>query len=347
MAGAQTRQVYLIRHGRPEFPDGRHMCLGRTDLPLSTVGKLQAALLGFELGGKVRYVYSSPLSRAVGTAKALGGPVRTLDGFTEQYAGEWDGLTFDEIRERYAGLYARRAHDKSIPMPGAEPDSEALARFAAAMDEALSQSDGSIAVTAHASVIQLWLRSLGTDPGKPPYGSYAVLRVSGNILSPVAVNILPRPELTDGRCLTLLRAAGLPEAVINHCSAVAARATELACDLDMDVRLVRQAAYLHDIARLNRDHALVGASWLEELGYTGLADIVRLHHDHGGEKLDEAAVVYIADKLVQGSRPVTLAERFAASESKCTTPEARTNHDLRRRSAENIARLLQERGITV
>ena len=28
------RDIYLIRHGMPDFPGGARMCLGRTDLPL-------------------------------------------------------------------------------------------------------------------------------------------------------------------------------------------------------------------------------------------------------------------------------------------------------------------------
>ena len=42
------REIYLIRHGMPDFPGGARMCLGRTDLPLGLRGRLQAALLGAE-----------------------------------------------------------------------------------------------------------------------------------------------------------------------------------------------------------------------------------------------------------------------------------------------------------
>ena len=105
------------------------MCLGRTELPLGAVGRMQAALLGAELTGEVEAVYSSPLSRAVQTAQALRRPITVIDGLAEQDAGEWDGLTFDEIRVRYPELYARRAVERYLPMPGAEPDAEVLARF--------------------------------------------------------------------------------------------------------------------------------------------------------------------------------------------------------------------------
>lgn len=115
------RKIYLIRHGKPDFPAGSSMCLGRTELPLGAVGRMQAALLGAELSGEVEAVYSSPLSRAVQTAQALRRPITVIDGLAEQDAGEWDGLTFDEIRVRYPELYARRAVERYLPMPGAEP----------------------------------------------------------------------------------------------------------------------------------------------------------------------------------------------------------------------------------
>ena len=287
-------------------------------------------------------MYSSPLSRAVQTAQALRRPVTLIDNLAEQYAGEWDGLTFDEIQARYPELYARRAGDRYLPLPGSEPDGEALSRFVRAMDEALSCA-GTAAVVAHASVIRLYLNSLGAGMVKIPYGSYVELDEG----IPVRIGVQPHPEPDDELCLELLRAAGTPERVVRHCAAVADRASELASALDMDVHMVRAAAYLHDIAREYPNHPDVGAGWLDELGYSEIADMVRLHHSHDGRTLDAAAVVYIADKLVLDDRPCTLAERLAASESKCVSPEARGKHNERRTAAENIVRLMEGRGMKV
>jgi hypothetical protein len=54
---------------------------------------------------------------------------------------------------------------------------------------------------------------------------------------------------------------------------------------------------------------------LAELGYAKLAEVVGRHMDLGDvrpdQPLDEAQVVYLADKLVQGERIVALRERFA------------------------------------
>ena len=65
------RKLYLIRHGRPDIPQGKRLCLGRTDIPLGPLGRMQACLLGQELAGRVSRVFSSPLSRAVQTAEGI------------------------------------------------------------------------------------------------------------------------------------------------------------------------------------------------------------------------------------------------------------------------------------
>ena len=37
------KKVYLIRHGLPDFPGGKRMCLGITDIPMGEKGLAQAA----------------------------------------------------------------------------------------------------------------------------------------------------------------------------------------------------------------------------------------------------------------------------------------------------------------
>ena len=337
--------LYLIRHGEPDFPGGEHMCIGRTDLALSPLGRMQAALLGFELAERVGRVYSSPLARARETAEGIAPAPELLPGLAEQDMGEWDGLRFSEIRRRWPELWARRESDKTIPMPGAEPDSAALSRFTAAVEGIFSRG-GDAAAAAHSSVIRLYLNSLGAGMIKIPYGSYVVLH-PGERPAPEEIGVLPHPELTDERCMALLRAAGNPGKVLRHCAAVAELASELARRLGMDAVKIRRAALLHDVARLLPGHAAVGARWLEALGCAELAPLVANHMAHPGDRLDEAGVVCLADKLVIGDRRCTVEERFAASEAKCTSPEARRAHAERRAAAMNLCKLLSERGVEI
>ena len=162
------KRVYLIRHGLPDFPEGKRMCIGATDVPMGEKGLKQAAEMAKRLP-PVTAVFSSPLTRAVQTAQAIGMPVTILDDLREMYAGEWDGLTFDEIRQRYPELYAARSHDLTIPLPGTEDDAKGIARFKGAMEEAAEQSPGDFAVVAHGGIIARFLQDISGIWKKPGY----------------------------------------------------------------------------------------------------------------------------------------------------------------------------------
>ena len=162
------KTVYLIRHGLPDFPGGKGMCIGTTDIPMGDKGLDQAAQMAKKLP-PVTAVFSSPLARAVQTAEAIGLSVTILEGLREMYAGEWDGLTFEQIRQRYPELYAARFHDLTIPLPGAEPYEAGIARFAAAMKTAAQTAPGDFAVVAHGGIIAQFLQSIGGSWYKPDY----------------------------------------------------------------------------------------------------------------------------------------------------------------------------------
>lgn len=162
------KKVYLIRHALPDFPGGKRMCLGITDIPLGEKGFQQAAQMAKKLP-PVTAVFSSSLSRAVQTAQAIGMSITILDGLREMYAGEWDGLTFDQIRERYSELYAARAKDLTIPLPGAEDYEEGVARFSGAMHQAAHTAPGDFAVVAHGGIIAQFMQELTGIWYKPDY----------------------------------------------------------------------------------------------------------------------------------------------------------------------------------
>lgn len=168
------KKVYLIRHGLPDFPGGKGMCIGTTDIPMGDKGLAQAAQMAEKLPA-VTAVFSSPLTRAVQTAQAIGLPVTILPDLREMHAGEWDGLTFDEIRQRYPELYAARASDLTIPLPGAEDHEESLHRFAAAMEKAANLAPGDFAVVAHGGIIAQFLQHITGTWYKPGYTEVVTL----------------------------------------------------------------------------------------------------------------------------------------------------------------------------
>ena len=93
------RQIWLVRHGETEWAkSGRHT--GRSDIPLTDVGRRQAeALAGRLAGHPFALVLTSPRSRATETAQLAGFP----DAILEPDLGEWDygefeGRTTPDIR---------------------------------------------------------------------------------------------------------------------------------------------------------------------------------------------------------------------------------------------------------
>ena len=93
-------EVVLARHGETEWSrDGRHT--GRTDVPLTELGEQQARAVGEALRGqKFALVLSSPLTRALSTARLAGFEPELRQDLAEWDYGEYDGVTTPEIREQ-------------------------------------------------------------------------------------------------------------------------------------------------------------------------------------------------------------------------------------------------------
>lgn len=351
------REIYLIRHGMPDFPGGARMCLGRTDLPLGLRGRLQAALLGAEFAPLgISEWFCSPLSRSCQTAELMGcsSPV-IVPGLEEMDAGEWDGLSFDEIRKRWPEYYERRGRDRSLPPPGGEEFEHAAQRFSAAVARAMVLSRGDAVIVTHSSVIQTLLCTLERKPFdcardfNLPYGSITRLVSDGpGRLTLAEYGRNPVPPLTPELAGRLLEAAELPPQLEAHCRATAAAAMEIVCALAaagvcLDENLVYSAALLHDVSKGTPDHALAGAGLMAQLGYPELIPLIAQHHDiEDPSRVDEAMAVYLADKLCRGEKRVSISGRFRASYDRCRDAEALAAHDRRRRTAAAAARKVNE-----
>ena len=126
---------------------------------------------------------------------------------------------------------------------------------------------------------------------------------------------------TPAECEEILARWQPPAAVVRHSRLVANVAAEIAAALNragmaLNPAWARAAGLLHDMAKAKsrRNHARIGARILCSLGFPTVAGSVAMHMDFdykSGERLNETAVVYLADKLVQRDRLVPIDERFA------------------------------------
>ncbi len=141
----RTMEVVLVRHGETEWSrDARHT--GRTDIPLTDVGRGQAERLEDALGEwRVTRVLASPLSRALDTARlaGLGNRVELCDSLLEWDYGDYEGLTTARIRELRPGWNLWRDG-----CPGGESAADVGARLDPIVTE-LKASDEDVAVFAH------------------------------------------------------------------------------------------------------------------------------------------------------------------------------------------------------
>jgi broad specificity phosphatase PhoE len=154
-AGAARRagELWLVRHGETEWARlGRHT--GRTDVPLTDLGRAQARMLGRRLAGHpFGLVLTSPLSRARETA--------SLAGFGESALSEPDLMEWD-----YGDFEGRETADIQAAYPswsiwrGPWPGGESINQVAARADRILarvrsSRVSGDVLVFAHGHLLRV------------------------------------------------------------------------------------------------------------------------------------------------------------------------------------------------
>ncbi len=149
-------------------------------------------------------------------------------------------------------------------------------------------------------------------------------------------------------CERMLAECQTPERVILHSRAVAAYARSLtkrlkAAGVNIDEDAVYAAGLLHDCKKAEPNHSRLGGDYLAEKGYEELAKIVAAHDRLPDvEGLDEAAVLFYADKRIRETENVTLEERFRWSLAKCKTEEAREAREKRLQTSYAIERLIAD-----
>ena len=238
---------------------------------------------------------------------------------------------------------ARRAIEPLLVPPGAETLYEVHKRVLPALFRCLEESEGDIAVVVHASVMQAILAELCGIPLeesrglRPPYCGVAVLEAD-ETLRLQALPLAPCPPLTPLLAEQLLLAAAPGERVTAHCRTVASESMRIAeaLPLPLDRELLVSAALLHDVARGEPHHAALGAAWLNELGYSEAAALIAQHHDLKTDALDEAAILYLADKCIREDLRVSVEERFRDSAVRCRTDEGCAAHARRYAQAQTI-----------
>ncbi len=168
--GFRRRRIVLVRHGQTDW-NQKYRFQGRTDIPLNDEGTAQAECLARRLASwPVEVVYSSPLRRALSTARALAAPHGlfpvVLEGLVEVNFGVWEGRSVLGMEGEEKLAFQAWLRDPFFNMPpGAETWESIRDRVAKAVDAILDGPQERIAVVSHGGIVRaLYAVLVGLDP---------------------------------------------------------------------------------------------------------------------------------------------------------------------------------------
>lgn len=170
----RQQTFYFSRHGESEFN-----VLGRIggDADLSPRGMKYAERLARQLGGpgsapdcpKPKLIWTSELRRTIRTVQNIPGPRAAIKDLNEINAGICEGLTYEEIQERFPQEFAWRDQDKfKYRYPHGESYLDLLQRVDSVVQALLANTD--VLVVSHQAVLRCIMAYFkGTKPDDVPY----------------------------------------------------------------------------------------------------------------------------------------------------------------------------------
>jgi broad specificity phosphatase PhoE len=163
--------LYCIRHGESVY-NAQGRIQGQTDIELSALGRLQSLAVADLLAGlPIEAIYSSPLRRALDTARPLadrfGLRIRTDDRLREIHAGIFQGLRWAEIEESHPEE-ARQWIDQvpDFVIPGGESRRALMARGLAVFQGIREQPYEHVAIVAHGGILSAAFKALLQIPAE-------------------------------------------------------------------------------------------------------------------------------------------------------------------------------------
>lgn len=157
-------QLLIIRHGQScANLDG--VFVGHVNSPLSDLGKDQAEATANYIVSNyhVDAVYASDLERAFYTSNAvaqkLGLPITADDQLREIFAGDWEGVKFDDLSANYGEPYQLWLRDIGMAQcPNGESVAQLQNRFVGALRRIAQEHDGeTVVIASHATPIRTFM----------------------------------------------------------------------------------------------------------------------------------------------------------------------------------------------
>jgi probable phosphoglycerate mutase len=170
--------LYCVRHGESTYNvEGRLQ--GQSDTRLSPLGLQHAAAIAETLGKlDIEAVYSSPLSRAMETARPLAAALELSiiedARLKEINIGVFQGTLAAELADRFPEEAARwRSQEPDFRIPGGESRRDLMTRAEAAFHEIRAAGHRHVAVVAHGGVLAAAFKALlGVPAERNPFMLY-------------------------------------------------------------------------------------------------------------------------------------------------------------------------------
>jgi probable phosphoglycerate mutase len=170
--------LYCIRHGESTYnAEGRIQ--GQHDPPLSDLGRRQAERLAAAFAGqRIAAVYSSPLARAMETARpvaaALELKVGIVDDLKELNAGIFQGRCWAELADLHpAEAYRWSSQDPDFQIPEGESRRALMVRGKSALEGIRRGGEERVVVVTHGGLLNAALKALLDIPAaRNPFSFY-------------------------------------------------------------------------------------------------------------------------------------------------------------------------------
>ena len=194
--------LFLIRHGENDYLKKNKMPGRLPGIHLNTRGLEQAGELAQTLGSlPIKALYSSPLERAVETARplaqCLGLEIRVCPDLSDTDVGLWEGRSWKVLGRTKLWKVVQQTPSQ-FQFPGGETFVQAQERVVNSLDAiASAHGDELIAVVFHADPIKL---AVAHYLGLPldnfqrlttQTGSVTILKMDGSAAKILAINLIP------------------------------------------------------------------------------------------------------------------------------------------------------------
>jgi len=158
-------EIILVRHGETEW-NVEEIFRGRIDIELNETGMKQAQLLAEYLSQiKIDAIYSSPLKRALKTAEVIASyhnfDVKVVPSLIDFDYGEWQGLSHQEVRDKYKEVYAEWIKNPHrVKMPSGESLDDVRKRAIGVVGNIIAKYEGTVVLVSHRVVNKVLICAL-------------------------------------------------------------------------------------------------------------------------------------------------------------------------------------------